>query len=110
MQDGSFKQRAGGRIAGALVIVVVSASLGLLAGWRAPGIDRYARDWLMRARGPLPVPDDIAIVAIDEPSLTRFGRFPWTRSLTARAIDVIAADRPKALALDVLYTDPSDAA
>ena len=109
MPDGSFSHVAAGRTAGALAIVFVSASLGMLAGWRAPGIDRYARDWLMRARGPLPAPDDIAIVAIDEPSLTRFGRFPWARSLTARAIDAIAADQPKVIALDVLYTDPSGA-
>src|SRR5579872_3629502 len=109
MADRSFSHVATRRTAGALAIVVVSAALGMLAGWRAPGIDRYARDWLMRARGSLAPPDDIAIVAIDEPSLTRFGRFPWARSLTARAVDAIVADQPKVIALDVLYTDPSGA-
>jgi len=72
-------------------IVVVSALLGTFVSWRAPGIDQYMRDWMIRARGPLPAPDDIAIVAIDEPSIDRFGRFPWSRALSARAIDAIAA-------------------
>ncbi len=80
----------------------------MLVDWRAPGIDRYTRDWLMQARGPLPVPDDIAIVAIDEASIARFGRFPWPRSLAARAVDAIAAAHPRAIALDILYTDPTD--
>ena len=63
------------KIAAALAIIAISASLGMIVDWRAPGISRYMHDWLMRARGPLPVPDDIAIVAIDEPSIARFGRF-----------------------------------
>ena len=88
-------------------IVVVSALLGTFVSWRAPGIDQYMRDWMIRARGPLPAPDDIAIVAIDESSIARFGRFPWSRALSARAIDAIAAAQPKAIAVDVLYADPT---
>jgi PAS domain S-box-containing protein len=95
------------KIAWMLAIMLVSAGIGLLVDWNAPGISRYARDWMMRARGPLPVPDDIAIVAIDEPSIARFGRFPWNRQVIARAIDSIAAARPKVIALDVLMTDPT---
>ena len=83
------------------------ALLGTLVSWRAPGIDQYMRDWMIRARGPLPAPDDIAIVAIDESSIARFGRFPWSRVLSARAIDAIAASQPKAIAVDVLYADPT---
>jgi signal transduction histidine kinase len=61
----------------------------------------------MRARGPLPVPEDIAIVAIDEASMARFGRFPWSRQVIARTIDALAAARPKVIALDILFTDPT---
>ena len=65
------------------------------------------RDWMIRARGPLPAPDDIAIVAIDEPEHQPVWPFPWSRTLSARAIDAIAAAQPKAIAMDVLYTDPT---
>src|SRR3954447_11538420 len=96
------------RLASTLLIVVIAATLGLVATWRAPGLDRYARDWLMRTRGPMPAPNDIAIVAIDESSIRHFGRFPWRRSIMARAVERIAEGQPKVIALDVLYTDPSN--
>src|SRR5260370_16413746 len=100
--------RAGAaKIAWSLVIVLASASAGILIDWQAPGIGRYTRDWLMRARGPLPVPEDIAIVAIDEASMVRFGRFPWSRQVVARTIDALSAARPRVIALDVLFTDPT---
>jgi len=95
------------KIAWSLAIVVAAASAGILVDWQAPGIGRYTRDWLMRARGPLPVPEDIAVVAIDEPSMARFGRFPWSRQVIARTIDALAAAHPKVIALDVLFTDPT---
>ncbi|HJZ95029.1 MAG TPA: CHASE2 domain-containing protein, partial [Candidatus Solibacter sp.] len=93
--------------ASTLAILLVSAGAGIFVDWRAPGLGRYGRDWLMRARGPLPAPDDIAIVAIDEPSIARFGRFPWSRQVIARTIDAVAAAKPKVIAVDVLFTDPT---
>ena len=95
------------KIAQTLAIIAVSASLGIVVDWSASGVGRYTRDWLMRARGPLPAPEDIAIVAIDEASMARFGRFPWSRQVIARTIDSLAAAHPKVIALDVLFIDPT---
>jgi PAS domain S-box-containing protein len=89
-------------------LLLLSAGLGMFITWRVPGLELYARNWLTRARGPLPVPDDIAIVAIDEASLARFGRYPWRRNLTAQMLDQVAAARPKAISLDVLFTDTTN--
>jgi PAS domain S-box-containing protein len=89
-------------------LLLLSAGLGMFITWRVPGLDLYARNWLTRARGPLPVPDDIAIVAIDEASLARFGRYPWRRNLTAQMLDQVAAARPKAISLDVLFSDTTN--
>jgi PAS domain S-box-containing protein len=86
-------------------LLLVSSGLGMFVSWRAPGLELHARNWLTRARGPLPVPDDIAIVAIDEASLARFGRYPWRRNLTAQMMDQLAVARPKAIALDVLFSE-----
>lgn len=86
---------------------MVSAAAGMVCVWLAPGLDRYARDRLMQARGPIAAPDDIVIVGIDEASIARFGRFPWSRDLTARAVDTIASAQPKVIALDVLYSEPT---
>jgi len=91
----------------AVALVLLSATLALWIVWRAPGLEMSARDYLMRQRGLLQAPDDIVIVAIDELSLKRFGRFPWPRSLMARALDSLKNARPKAIALDVLYVEPT---
>jgi CHASE2 domain-containing sensor protein len=89
------------------VSVLLSATLALWIVWRIPGLETSASDWLMRQRGLLQAPEDIVIVAIDEPSLKRFGRFPWPRSLMAGALDSLRSARPKAIALDVLYVEPT---
>ncbi|MGH9753693.1 MAG: CHASE2 domain-containing protein, partial [Blastocatellia bacterium] len=91
----------------AVAIALLSATLALWIVWRVPALEMSARDWLMRQRGPLQAPDDIVIIAIDEPSLKRFGRFPWPRSLMAQALDSLKTAQPKAIALDVLYVDPT---
>uniref|UniRef100_Q01NN6 histidine kinase n=1 Tax=Solibacter usitatus (strain Ellin6076) TaxID=234267 RepID=Q01NN6_SOLUE len=95
------------KIGWSLAILLVSASAGILVDWQMSGVSRYSRDWLMRLRGPLPVPEDIAIVAIDEASIARFGRFPWSRQVIARTIDALAAAHPKVIAVDVLFADPT---
>ena len=100
------KRRLGGMAQNA-AIAAVSALIGILISWRAPGLDRYASDWLMRMRGTLAAPDDIVIIAIDEPSIARFGRFPWPRPVIGRAVDAIAAGQPKAIAIDILFADPT---
>ncbi|MGH9845871.1 MAG: CHASE2 domain-containing protein, partial [Blastocatellia bacterium] len=107
-----MKQKAPGahrarQAAWAVAILAISALVGMSVAWRAPGLDLYARDRLMRARGRLAPPDDIVILAIDEASIARFGRFPWPRALMAGALDRVAAAHPKAIALDVLYTEPA---
>ncbi len=57
------------------------------------------------------VPDDIIIVAIDEESLKRYGRWPWSRILQARLIEDILLAEPTVLGIDILYVEPeSDAA
>jgi len=105
MSYGSPKLRDPSSAAWVVAIVLFSATLATFVSWRLPGLNLYARDRLMQARGPISPPDDIVIVAIDEASIARYGRFPWQRSLTTRLLDTIAAGQPKAIAVDILYTE-----
>ena len=107
MSDGSPRVRSATSAAWIVAIVLVSTTLAMILSWRAPGLNLYARDRLMQARGPLSPPDDIVIVAIDESSRARYGRFPWPRSLTTHVIDTIASSQPKAIAVDILYSEPT---
>jgi signal transduction histidine kinase/CHASE2 domain-containing sensor protein len=92
-----------------ILIVLGSAAFGTVTAWQAPGLERYARDWLTRLRGQVPVSNEIAIVAIDDASVAKLGRFPWSRTVIARAIDALSAQQPKVIALDILFTDATDA-
>ncbi|MEP6900364.1 MAG: CHASE2 domain-containing protein [Actinomycetota bacterium] len=92
-----------------VLIVALATAAGLFAAWRAPGLNLYAQDQLMRTRGDLPEPDDIVIVAIDEASIAKLGQFPWRRSLTAEVLDKLAVAQPRVIALDVLYSEPTAA-
>ena len=75
MRAGLDNTRGASRILWELLIVTVSVTVAMVGAWWVPGVDLYAHDWFMRLRGPLALPTDIAIVAIDEPSIARYGRF-----------------------------------
>lgn len=64
----------------------------------------------MTAPGCLATPDEVVIVAIDEPSLKRFGRFPCSWQIMAQAIERITAAQPKVIILRLLYSDPTNVA
>ncbi|HKX31486.1 MAG TPA: CHASE2 domain-containing protein [Blastocatellia bacterium] len=89
-------------------IVLLSTAMGVGLSWKSPELETVVRDWLLRTRGAVTPPPEIVIVAIDEASIARLGRFPWPRTLAARALERIGAAKPKVIALDVLYSEPTE--
>ena len=85
---------------GLSLLLVVLAVTGALNRF-----DHLFYDVVARAR-PRPVPADILIVAIDEPSLQAIGAWPWPRDRHAAALDRIAAAAPRAIVYDLLFTEP----
>ncbi len=63
-------------------------------------------DWHARLRGPIPPPPDVTIVAIDEESLERIGRWPWPRTRTAEIVRRLADGGARVIALDLLLNEP----
>ncbi|MFA5139735.1 MAG: CHASE2 domain-containing protein [Elusimicrobiota bacterium] len=49
---------------------------------------------------------DIAIVAIDDESIERLGRWPWSRTVVADLLRKLEAAGPRVVGLNVLYTEP----
>ncbi len=47
----------------------------------------------------------VVIIDIDEKSLSKFGQFPWSRSVFAKIIDKVHATEPKAIGFDVFFTE-----
>ena|GEM_PF-601463 len=90
-----------------IAIILASVSTGVGLSWRMPELDLAARDWLLRTRGKIEPPAEVVVVAIDEASIARLGRFPWPRALMARGLERLSAARAKVIALDILYSEPS---
>lgn len=50
--------------------------------------------------------DRIAIIAIDDASIERIGRWPWSRTELARMVRKLAAARAKVVGLQIFLTEP----
>src|ERR1700730_18781781 len=108
IENNSGAVRRSHQIAWIAGLMLVSTACAMFVTLRVPELDLHAHNWLIRTRGPLPVPNDIAIVAIDEASLARFGRYPWRRNLMAQMLTQLAETHPKAVALDVLLSETTN--
>ncbi len=72
-------------------------------------LGRRLGDIYFRVRRPSPTSNFVALVLIDDLSLSRHGRWPWPRSLLARLVRATAAQHPSAIGLDVLLSEAEDA-
>ncbi len=96
-------------------LIALAAALGW-SGWlahlhlagRATPLDRIESaltDLRLRLAGPRRPPADVVIVAIDDETVRREGGFPVSRAAMTRIVETIAASRPRALAVDVLFLE-----
>ncbi|MEK6718184.1 MAG: serine/threonine-protein kinase [candidate division NC10 bacterium] len=51
---------------------------------------------------------NIAIVAIDEESITKLGRWPWPRSRMAALVDLLAAKGARVIGLGLILSEPEE--
>jgi adenylate cyclase len=56
------------------------------------------------------VPSDLKVIVvdIDRASIDALGTWPWPRETMARLVEAVAAARPAAIAIDVLFAEPDD--
>lgn len=65
-------------------------------------------DARFRIRGPIAPPADVVLVEIDETTLSDLQvRWPFPRAQQAQLIDRLAAARPRVIAIDLQYTEPT---
>jgi signal transduction histidine kinase/CHASE2 domain-containing sensor protein len=103
-------RRARSQAVTTLLVILASLSASVAVTWLAPSLSAASVNMLFRFRGQLSPPDDIVIVAIDDASLERIGKWPWPRSIMASALDRLTEARPLAVGLDVIYAESSDPA
>jgi len=68
-------------------------------------IEQKSLDVRFQIRGKRNPGGEIVIVAIDENSIKKLGRYPWPRRYIAEFIDKITAAEARILALDVIYSE-----
>ena len=87
-------------------IAITVAGVRLLAPVPLEVLDRKFLDFRHLIRGPLAASDQIMIVAIDETSLARLGRWPWPRARLAELIERLDAAGVAAIGFDVVLDQP----
>lgn len=78
--------------------------------WFLDRVEATMVDLRTTLRGVRTPPPVAAIVAIDDETVRREGKYPVGRATLARIVDAVAALGPKAIALDVLLLDPGEKA
>jgi len=89
-------------------LVLASALLGLAVSGTSFGqqFDKYAYDFLFRLEPPAPWQPSSAILAIDEPTIVKYGYPAGIRAALADGLDRIQPAHPAAVAVDVTLSGP----
>lgn len=85
-----------------LLAVLLLALLALDALGLAWRLDNALYDAAQRGG---PAPDDVVIVAIDDASVARIGRWPWSRAVHATLLERLRAAGVRGVALDVIFAE-----
>lgn len=92
------------------VLIALGVMLGLTYG--APGafrdLETASLDLRFRIRGALLPGPEIAVILVDEPSLSRLGRWPLSRRLYANAVALLNRAGARVIAFDLLFAEPEE--
>ncbi|MEL7332062.1 MAG: serine/threonine-protein kinase [Cyanobacteria bacterium J06560_2] len=102
----------------AIAASAVSLDLGIVNLW-----ERQVQSLFFELRGPVPAPENVVILAIDEESLSQgqhyrdnperyqvlepIASWPWKREAYAQVIERLMAAGAKSVSLDILFTEDS---
>jgi adenylate cyclase len=96
------------RIRLAIGILLTTIFCALL--WSPPrplaALENRLLDLRFQVRGAVPAADDVIIVAIDEASINRYGRWPWPRSVLAKLVDALTEAEASVIGFDVFLPEP----
>jgi adenylate cyclase len=94
------------------VPLCITLIFSVLTVLNPPVIDEYLETLLLDYRFKLrnlislpKTPDKILIIAVDEKSLSAYGRWPWSRRLQAELIEKVFKGEPKVVAVDIFYPE-----
>lgn len=92
----------------ALAIGLIFATLRLFGFRPIEILELRALDYRLGQRERSERSDDVAIVAVDNASIQKYGRWPWPRGLVAELIEKISAAQPAILGIDAVWSEPQN--
>lgn len=96
----------------ALFFGFIASAISLVVYWYSPrllqNIDMRSRDQVFRLRTPPDPATEVAVVAVDEKSVKKVGRWPWSRSVQGDLIKKIKNLGAITVALDIIYPKPQN--
>src|SRR5258708_26724942 len=93
------------------VVLALLGALELFARQVLRPLENRLLDAFVHAQAAQLSPDpDIVLINIDEPSLAGMekeaGRWPWPRVVYAELTEGLAAQKPRAIVFDIMFTEP----
>ena len=85
-------------------ILVFLGLLGLRLAGSFEALELAVYDWYLRLRPDAPVDGRIVLITVTENDIRQQGTWPLPDATIARALDILAASRPRAIGLDI-YRD-----
>lgn len=93
--------------------LLISCASGLLSLYQPPFLSHLEARFSDSQIPDAPPPKEYApplVVAVDDASLARIGRWPWPRSVVARLLSAIAQQHPLSVGIDAIFAEPEAAA
>ncbi len=100
MRNGVFKSDWFTGLIITFIFLILSLSFNFIAS-----IERNAYDFGVKSSSRI-ASDKIAIIAIDDASITNIGRWPWSRDIHAQMHDILAAGGAKVIGQTVFFPEP----
>ena len=112
MISSAIEARVPARITSWLVLnlLLLAVIAGLSLTYPVEELGRRLGDAFFRLRGPNETSASVALVLIDDASLESYGRWPWPRTQLAQLIRGVSGQRPASIGVDILLSEPADAA
>lgn len=86
------------------ILATTIVVFGLYLGGIFAGANVFFTDILYSTTA---IKNPIVIIAIDDESLQTIGQWPWKRAEYAKLLEQLEATQPRAIAFDVLFSEPS---
>lgn len=89
-----------------LVLIVAIVLFFAGGGDLIQSLERKAYDLGVKASSSRNPSEKVAVIAIDDQSIANIGRWPWSREVHAKMIDLLAGAKAKAIGNTVFFSEP----